>query len=136
LVEVDWIATDPKTRRLSYTQRRTTAEEYIARIEALRALGEGYSEVSLAGRAHPHLTFSFRGGYGVVHQFPAEDKVFLLAGDGIIANDQTALIPVMDDVDDAQFTGAFVLSTDHAWAAVREFLRHGSAEDLGHWQQL
>jgi hypothetical protein len=135
-VEVDWIATDPETRRLSYTERRTTAEEYVARIEALRALGEGYSEVSLADRAYPYLSWSFRGGYGVVHQFAAEDKVFLLAGDGIIANEQTVLVPVMEDIDNAEFTGAFVLSADHAWAAVREFLRHGSAEDLGPWQEM
>jgi hypothetical protein len=135
-VEVDWIATDPQTRRLSYTERRTTAEEYVARMDALHALGEGYSEVSLADRAYPRLTVSFRGGYGVVHQFSAEDKVFLLAGDGSIADDQTVLVPVMDDIDDAEFTGAFVLSADHAWAAVREFLRHGSVEDLGNWQEL
>lgn len=135
-VEVDWIATGPKTRRLSGTERRTTAEEYVARIEALRALGEGYSEVSLAGRAYPRLTLSFRGGYGVVHQFSVADKVFLLAGDGVIANDQAVLVPMLDDIDDARLTGAFVLSVDHAWAAVREFLRHGTVEDLGHWQQL
>jgi hypothetical protein len=83
--KVDWIATDPETRRLSYTGRRTTAEEYVARIEALRALGEGYSEVSLADRAYPYVCLSFclsfRGGYG-------------------------------------------------------EFLRHGSAEDLAHWQEM
>ena len=135
-MEVDWIATDPQTRRLSYTERRTTAEEYVARMDALHALGEGNSEVSLADRAYPRLTVSFRGGYGVVHQFSAEDKVFLLAGDGSIADDQTVLVPVMDDIDDAEFTGAFVLSADHAWAAVREFLRHGSVEDLGNWQEL
>jgi hypothetical protein len=135
-VEVDWIATDPETRQLSHTERRTTAEEFAARIEALLALGEGYCEVSLAGRAFPHLTLSFRGGCGVVHQFPAADKVFLLAGDGLIADDQSVLVPVMDDIDDAEFTGAFVLSAEHAWAAVREFLRHGSVEDRGDWQEL
>jgi hypothetical protein len=105
-------------------------------MEALRALGEGYCEVSLAGRAYPRLTLSFRAGYGVVHQFSAADKVFLLAGDGSIANDQIVLVPLMDDIDNAKFTGAFVLSADHAWAAVREFLRHGSAGDLGSWQKL
>jgi hypothetical protein len=134
-VEVDWIATDPKTRRLS-SERRTTAEEYVTRIEALRVLGAGYSEVSLADRLYPRLILSFRGGYGVVHQFSAADKVALLAGDGSIATDQTVLVPVMDDIDDAAFTGAFVLSADHAWAAVREFIRHGSVEDLGNWQEL
>lgn len=135
-MEVDWIATDPETRGLSYTDRRTSAAQYIAQIEALRAQGEGYCEVSLAGQAYPRLTLSFRGGYGVVHQFSAEDKVFLLAGDGVIANDQTALVPMLDDIHDGKFTGAFVLTADHAWAVVREFLRHGNVEVLGHWQQL
>jgi hypothetical protein len=135
-VEVDWIATDPKTRQLSYTERRTSAEEYVARIEALLALGEGYSEVSLAGRAYPHLTLSLRGGYGVVHQFSSDEKVFLLAGDGSMADDQTVLVPVMDDIDDAEFTGAFVLSAGLACAAVREFLRRGSVDDVGYWEEL
>jgi hypothetical protein len=135
-VEVDWIATDPESGRLSYTFRRTAAEEYVARIEALLAQGEGYSEVSLAGRTYPRLTLSFRGDYGVVHQFSAEDTEHLLAGDGSVANDQTVLVPVMDDIPSAQFTGAFVRSTDHAWEAVRKFIRDGSAEDLGNWQEL
>lgn len=135
-MEVDWIATDPETGRLSYTERRTTEEEYVARIEALRADGGGYSEVSLADRAYPRLTLSFRGGYGVVRQFSAEDEVFLLAGDGSIANDRTVPVPVMNDIDDAEFTGAFVLSIDHAWAAVRAFLCHGTVEDVGDWREL
>jgi hypothetical protein len=72
----------------------------------------------------------------VVHQFSAEDKVLLLAGDGSLASDQAVLAPVMDDIDDAEFTGAFVLSAGHSWAAVRRFLRHGSVEDLGDLQEL
>lgn len=134
-MEVDWIATDPKTRRLSCTQRRTTADEYIARIEALSVLGEGYSEVSRADMAYPHLTLSFRGGFGVVHQFPTEDKVLVLAGDGSIANDQTVRVPVMD-IENVEFTGDLVLSADHAWAAVRQFIGHGSVADLGEWREL
>jgi hypothetical protein len=92
--------------------------------------------VSLAGRAHPHLTLSLRGDYGVVHQFSADDKVFLFAGDGSIADDQTVLLPVMDDIDDTAFTGAFVLSAGHAYAAIREFLHRGSVDDLGDWEEL
>ena len=60
----------------------------------------------------------------------------LEVGDGVIPNEQTVLVPVMDDIDDAKFTGAFVLSADHAWAAVRDFIRHGTVEDLGDWQEL
>ena len=69
-----------------------------------------------------------------VHQFSARDNVFLLAGDGIIASEQSVLVPVMDY--GVEFTGAFVLSADHAWAVVRKFIRHGSAEDLGHWHEM
>jgi hypothetical protein len=134
-MEVDWIATDPESGQLSLTERHSSAEEYLARIEALLALGWGYSEVSLSGSAYPHLTLSFRGEYAVVHQFPTENKVLLLAGDGVIADDQTALVPVLD-IDSVPFDGAVVLSTEHACTAVREFLRHGSVNDLGDWQEL
>ncbi len=135
-MDVDWIATDPESRRLSFAERRSSAEEYFARIEALRALGWGYSEVHLAGTDYPVLALSFRGGYAVLHQFSAEEKVLLLAGEGVIADDETVLLPVLDDIHDTVFSGAFVLSTGGACAAVREFLHHGSAEDLGDWQEL
>jgi hypothetical protein len=135
-VEVDWIATDPESRRLSYTEQRSSVGEYVAWIEALLALGEGYSEVNLSGRKYPRLTLSFRGGYGVVHQFSAEDKSLLMTGDDVIPDEKTVLVPVLDDMDGTPFSGAFVLSVEHAWAAVREFLRHGSVDDLGGWQEL
>jgi hypothetical protein len=135
-VDVDWIATDPESRRLSFTERRSGAEEYVSRIEALRALGWGYSEVHLSGRDYPCITLSFRGDYAVLHQFSAEDKVLLMTGGGVIADDETILVPMLDDIDDAPFSGAFVLSTERACAAVTEFVRHGSVEYLGDWQEL
>jgi hypothetical protein len=82
-MDVMWIATDPGSRRLS-RERRTSADDYIARIEDLLAAGEGCTEVHHAGQQYPLLALSFRGGYGVVDQFPAQDKVLLLAGDGVI----------------------------------------------------
>jgi hypothetical protein len=109
--------------------------DYVARIEALLARGEGYSEVHWADRFHPYLALAFRGGYGVVHQFSADGKVFLLAGGDAIDVNDTVSVPVLD-LDDAPFTGEYVLSAERAWAAVREFLRHGSAEDLGEWHEL
>lgn len=135
-MDVEWIATDPDSHRLSFTERRSSAEEYVVRIEALRALGWGYSEVHVSGTDYPCLTLSFRGDYAVLHQLSAEDKVLLLAGDGVIADDETVLVPMLDDIDEAPFSGAFVLSAERARAAVREFLRHGSVEDLGDWQEL
>jgi hypothetical protein len=135
-VDVDWIATDHESGRLSFTERRSSAEEYVARVEGLRALGWGYSEVHVSGTDYPRLTLSIRGDYAVLHQFSAEDKVLLLAGDGVIADDETVLVPMLDDPDDTPFSGAFVLSAERAYAAVREFLRHGAVEDLGDWQEL
>jgi hypothetical protein len=62
--------------------------------------------------------------------------VLLLRGDGVIADDGTVFVPVLDDVDDASFSGVYALGTDHAFSAVKEFLRHGSVEGLGDWQEL
>jgi hypothetical protein len=135
VVDVMWTATDPGSRRLS-TERRTSADDYIARIEALLAVGEGYSEVHRADQQYPLLALSFKDGYGVIHQFSAEDKVLLLVGDGVIDAHETALVPVLDDIDDASFSGDYVLSAEHAWTAVKDFLRHGAVEDLGEWQEL
>lgn len=133
-MKLEWIATDPENGRLSHT-RSTAVEDYIARMEALRELGEGYTEVGLADRPYPYLAFGFRGSHGVIHQFAAEGEVFLLSGDCIVADEQTVLVPILDN-DESGFTGEFVLSADHAWAAVKEFVRNGSAEGLGHWVEL
>ena len=128
-MKLNWIATDPENGRLSHT-RRTAVEEYIARIGIWLELGEGYTEVSLADRPYPCLAFGFRGSHGVIHQFAAEDEVFLLSGDCVVADEQTVLVPILDN-DDSEFTGELVLSADHAWAAVKEFVRNGSVEGLG-----
>lgn len=135
-MDVMWIATDPDSRRLSYTERRTSADDYIARIEALLATGEGYSEVHRADQQYPLLTLSLKDGYGVIHQFASEDKVLLLVGDGVIDAHETVLVPVHDDIYDAPFSGDYVLSAGHAWTAVKDFLRHGAVEDLGEWQEM
>jgi hypothetical protein len=134
-VDVMWTATDPDSRRLS-SYRRTSADDYIARVEALLVAGEGYTMVHHAGHQYPLLTLAFKGGYGVIHQFPAEDKVLLLAGDGVIGARETVPVPVLDDADYAVFSGGYVLSSGHAWAVVQEFLRHGDVEGLGEWQEL
>lgn len=134
-MEVQWTATDPDSGLLCCTPQRSAMRDYVARIETLLALGEGYSEVHRADRFHPYLAWAFRGGYGMVHQFSAYDRVFLLAGSGVVGAGETVSVPVLD-LDAALFTGEYVLSAEHAWAAVREFLRHGSVEDLGEWQEL
>jgi hypothetical protein len=130
-----WAATDPGSGRLS-PYRRSSADDYVARIEALLAAGEGYSHVHHVGQQFPLLALSFKGGYGVVHQFSADDKVLLLAGDGVIGARETVPVPVLDDVDYAEFTGEYVLTSGRAWAVVQDFLRHGAVEGLGEWQEL
>ena len=134
-MDVMWTATDPVSRRLS-SYRRTSTDDYITRIEALLATGEGYTEVHHAGQLYPLLTLSFKDGCGVIHQFAAEDKVLLLAGDGVIGAHETVPVPLLDDADYAKFSGAYVLASGRAWAVVQEFLRHGTVEDLGEWQEL
>ena len=135
-MDVMWIATDPDSRRLSFTERRTSPADYIARIEALLAAGEGYSEVHRADQQYPLLALSFRGGYGVVHQFSAQDKVLLLVGDGVLDAHETVLVPVQNDVADVPFSGDYVLSAEHAWTVVKDFLRDGAVENLGEWQKM
>ena len=134
-MDVRWTATDPDSRRLS-SYRRTSADDYIARIEALLATGEGYTAVHHAGQQYPLLTLSFKDGYGVIHQFPTEDRVLLLVGDGVVGAHETVSVPVLDDVDYAVFTGEYVLSCGRAWTAVQDFLLHGAVGDLGEWQEL
>lgn len=90
-MDVKWIATDPDSQRLSFVERRTSADDYIARIEALLAVGEGYSEVQWADRSHPYVALAVRGGYGVVHLFSADGELFILAGDGVIDASATDL---------------------------------------------
>ena len=135
-MDVEWIATDPGSPRISFVERRTSADDYIARIEALLAVGEGYSEVHWAGRVYPYVALAVKDGYGVVHLFSADGKLLILAGDGVIDAGETVLIPVLDDGHGTPFTGEYVLSTEHAWKAVKHFVRHGAVEDPGNWQEL
>ena len=135
-MDVKWIATDPDSQRLSFVERRTSADDYIARMEALLAVGEGYSEVQWADRAYPYVALAVRDGYGVVHLFSADGKLLILAGDGVIDASETVLIPVLDDGHGTPFTGEYVLSTEQAWKAVKHFVRHGTVEDIRNWQEL
>lgn len=134
-MDVMWTATDLGSGRLS-SYRQSSADDYAARIEALLATGEGYSQVHHVGQQYPLLAFSFKGGYGVVHQFPAEDRVLLLSGDGVIGTGESVPVPVLDDADYAEFSGEFVLAAGHAWAVVQDFLRRGAVEGHGQWQEL
>jgi hypothetical protein len=73
---------------------------------------------------------------GMGHISSASAGETLLAGDGVIADHETVLVPVLDDPDLGEFTGAVVVTADRAWAVVREFLYRGSTESLGEWHEL
>ena len=135
-MDVKWIATDADSQRLSFVERQTSADDYIARIEAMLTVGEGYSEVHWAGRVCPYVALAVKDGYGVVHLFSADGKLLILAGDGVIDASETVLIPVLDDGHGTPFTGEYVLSTEQAWKAVKHFVRHGAVEDIRNWQEL
>lgn len=130
-MELEWIATDPETLLLSHNEERSNVDDYLSRIEALRERGEGYTEVGWANRPYPYLALSFRGPYGVVHQWADEGQEFLLAGDGALSDNEEVVLPVLDT--ETAFTGEFVLNADHAWDITKAFIRSGSVEDLGEW---
>jgi len=133
-VELDWTATDPDSLRLSYGERRSSIEDYVTRIEALRAAGEGYSEVHRADRDYPLVTLQFRHPYGVVSCMSEDENIHLLVGDGVMDNSDSVLVPGLEG--ESLYSGAFVMSSDRAWDVVKEFLGSGSVEDLGEWVEL
>jgi hypothetical protein len=49
-VDVQWTATDPDPGQLCCIPRRSPAGDYVARIEALLVLGQGYSALAAAER--------------------------------------------------------------------------------------
>ena len=132
-MELDWIATDPDSLRLPYVERRSSMHAYVSRIEALRTLGEGYSEVHLADRDYPRIAFSFRDYYGVI-RLSLADKMYLLHVGGVIADDKSVLVPGLDG--DAEYSGAFVLTAERTWDLVKMFLQSGSVKELGEWYEL
>ncbi|MFF3359860.1 hypothetical protein ACFYWN_46650 [Streptomyces sp. NPDC002917] len=58
----------------------------------------------------------------------------LLVGDGTVPTGAAVDAPIMDDL--TEFTGAFALSVDRAWALVRNFIRMEAPSDLGEWCEL
>jgi hypothetical protein len=132
-MDVEWIASEADSGRLS-AEQRTSADAYASRLEALASLGEGYSEVSLAGQPHPHLALTFRGADAAVHKFSDDDGVSLLIGDGGLSDDQIVLLPGLEG--DTEFSGAFVSSADHAIAVIVAFARSGSLAGLGEWREI
>lgn len=132
-MELSWAASEPGFVHLP-VERRSGAEEYIARMEELLALGEGYSEVSCNDQLYPRISFAFRATYGVVEHWSSSEEMFLLLGDGIVSDDETIFVPELEG--DAEYTGAFVSSRQRAWDVVKKFIGSGSVDGLGQWAKL
>jgi hypothetical protein len=132
-MELSWAASEPGFVHLP-VERRSGAEYYIARIEELLTRGEGFTEVSCNSQPYPRVSFAFRTAYGVVEHWSSSEHIFLMLGDGIISNDETISVPEYEG--DAQYTGAFVSSRQHAWDAVKKFIESGSVDEIGQWVEL
>lgn len=63
----------------------------------------------------------------------SSEEMFLLLGDGILANDEIVSVPELEG--DTQYTGAFV-SSRRAWDVVKKFIGSGSVDGLGQWVKL
>jgi hypothetical protein len=132
-MELSWTASEPGSGRIS-AERRTSAEDYISRMEELLALGEGYSQVSCDDRLYPRVSLAFRAAYGVVAHWSTSEQMLLLLGDGIIPNGETIFVPEAEG--DGKYTGAFVSSRQRAWDAVRKFIESGAVDGIGQWVEL
>jgi hypothetical protein len=132
-MELSWAACGLGYGRLP-VERRSGAEDYIVRIEELLTRGEGFTEVSCNNQTYPRISFAFRTNYGVVEHWSSSEHIFLMIGDGIISNDETISVPEYEG--DAQYTGAFVSSRQHAWDAIKKFIESGSVDEIGQWVEL
>ncbi|WP_327007622.1 hypothetical protein OHA72_10325 [Dactylosporangium sp. NBC_01737] len=129
-----WSATSPGSGRVMPAPRGSTLAELSERVAVLRSIGEGYVEAGFPDRDYPYLAFGFRARYAIVEIFPSAERTLLLVGNGVVANDINAEVPILDEL--ATFTGDFVTDVDRAWTLVRSFLLDGSAVHLGTWQEL
>lgn len=133
-MDVAWIATDPGSGDLASTESRSDVDGFMSRLQHLLSAGEGYTEVRRVEAAYPLLTFSFRGGYAVMHLFKSPDDCHLLRGDGGLPATKTVEVPVLGD--DCTFSGDFVSSVTKATATIAAFIDAASAERLGEWVRL
>lgn len=133
-MSVVWSMTSLESGRFSADERETEPHDLTGNYWKLRSSGLGYLEVRLPDSSFPRATLSFRGDYAVIHLFADEESVSLLSGDGTVPPEVIVDVPIMDDL--AVFTGDFVLSVDHAWDVVWNFVQAGTFEELGEWCEL
>ena len=122
-MRVTWTATSPATGRLE-AQRESGETELATRFEELRRRGEGYLEVSRGDADYPYVALGFRDGHAVAHWCDRPEAESLVHGDGSVPSEASVDVLVIDDF--AVFTGAFVMTLDHAWDLLHEFVRTGS----------
>ncbi|WP_405910212.1 hypothetical protein OG742_42040 [Streptomyces sp. NBC_00828] len=133
-MDVVWTMTSLESGRFVPTERRSEVSELVADFNELRSSGQGYLEIRLPVGEFPQLTLGFRDDHAVVHLIGDGGDMSLLVGDGAISSDTVVDVPIMDDL--AEFTGDFILSVDHAWGVVGQFIERGAVEDLGEWYEL
>ncbi|MFD7876888.1 hypothetical protein ACFV5G_22745 [Streptomyces sp. NPDC059766] len=133
-MSVTWAATAPESGRFCAVERCSDVGELAHRFHELRSRGRGYLEVGLPGSEFPRLTLGFQGDQAVLHLFDDAEGVYLLVGDGITSPDALVDVPIMDDL--AAFGDDFVVTVDHAWAAVNTFIQTRATGGLGEWHAL
>jgi hypothetical protein len=133
-MSVVWAATSPESGLFHPVEGRSEVKDLSDRFNDLRSYGQGYLEVRSPNREFPVLILTFRDDHAIIHLFTDEESAFLLVGDGTVPSDVTVDVPIMDDL--TSFTSDFVLSLDHAWDVVQNFVHAGTYEELGEWCEL
>jgi len=134
-MSVAWTATSPELGRFLPVETHSGLKGLSDRFNELRSRGQGYLNVRLADSEFPCLSLGFRDDHAVIHLWKDDlEHIFLLAGDGTVPLGAVVDVLILDDL--AKYTGEFVLSVDHAWDLVRDFIRTGSASDLGEWYEM
>ncbi|MFD4562829.1 hypothetical protein ACFWP5_52530 [Streptomyces sp. NPDC058469] len=126
--------TSPESGQFRPSETRSELRDLTDAINELRSLGHGYLEARLPNNAFPQLTMGFRDDHAIIHLFTTEESVSLLLGDGTLPSEVTVDVPIIDEL--STFTGDFVLSVDHAWDVVQNFVQTGLSETLGEWCEL
>ena len=126
-MRIDWAATSASTGRVDATKVNSTLDELLVRFRELRSRGEGYLEIETSGRAYPAIMMGFRNGRGVVHVAEAPDSLALVRGDNSVPADEEVEVPILEEP--AVFSGAVVMTLDHAWQFVEKFARTGYVGD-------
>ncbi|MFD7244655.1 hypothetical protein [Streptomyces massasporeus] len=133
-MNVTWAATALESERYSAAEKTSDISELTDHFNELRSRGRGYLEVRLPGREFPRLALGFQGDQAVIHLFGDADGSALLTGDDSVATNAVVDVPVMEDL--APFSGDFILTVEHAWTLLRNFIQTGAHDELGDWCEL